>query len=107
VTRSHATVITYLYVFKKKKKKKGSSHAQCSMQFPYQGSRHPDGVTLSSKRVQTVFPLRVCEGKLESSRTLKSVWTCYHDVWTDATLNCPDKNMGSDFSELESAHNLS
>jgi hypothetical protein len=67
------------------------------------------------------------------------VWTCCHDVRTDATLNCsnildidgspdgiamasgwmlltnerpdallgcPDRNKGSDFSELESAQNL-
>jgi hypothetical protein len=39
----------------------------------YQGSRHLDGVALTSGRVQAVFPLRVCEGKHESSRTLKSI----------------------------------
>jgi hypothetical protein len=48
--------------------------------------------------------------------------TCYHDVWTDATLNisnlldsdgrldarqgCPDGILGSDFSEVEFAQNL-
>jgi hypothetical protein len=58
------------------------------MQFPYQRSRHPDGVALASGRVQAIFPLCVCEGKLESSRTLKCVRMCCHDVRTDATLNC-------------------
>jgi hypothetical protein len=28
-----------------------------------------------------------CTRTLESSRTLNSVRTCCHDVWTDATLN--------------------
>jgi hypothetical protein len=88
--------------------------------------------------VQTVLPCHPdgCTGMLEYSRTLKSVRMCFHDVRTDATLNCskpldtdgcldgiatssgwmlltdehleallirPDGNMGSDFSELESA----
>jgi hypothetical protein len=57
-------------------------------QFPYQGSRCPDDVSLESGRVLAVFPLRVCEGKLESSQTLKCVRSCCHDVQTDAILNC-------------------
>jgi len=76
---------------------------------PYQGW-HPDGVDLSSGRMQLSSHIRVCEGKpnspwtligirtvlpcrldrctgmLESSRTLKSIRTCCHDVRTDATL---------------------
>jgi hypothetical protein len=57
-------------------------------QFPYQGSRHPDGVALTYGRVKVVFSLRVWEGKLQSSQTLKSDQTCCRDVRTDATLNC-------------------
>jgi hypothetical protein len=39
--------------------------------------------------VQTVLPHHPdrCIRTLESSWTLKSVWTCCDDVWTDATLN--------------------
>jgi hypothetical protein len=79
-------------------------------QFPYQGSRHLDSVALTSGRVQDVFPLCACEGKLESSQTLKSVRMCCHDVRTDVTLNClkllnkdgrPDGNMEYDFTEFE------
>jgi hypothetical protein len=88
-------------------------------QVPYQGSRRPDGVVLTSERAQAVFPLHVWEGKLESSRTMKCVRTCCHDVRTDASLKLfdidgrPDAwlgrldgNMGSDFSELEYAQNF-
>jgi hypothetical protein len=34
------------------------------------------------------LPTPCLRSKAESSRTLKSVWTCCHDVWTDVTLNC-------------------
>jgi hypothetical protein len=41
-------------------------------------------------RVWTVLPCCPdgCTKTLESSRTLKSVWMCCHDVRTDVTLNC-------------------
>jgi hypothetical protein len=40
--------------------------------------------------IQTVLQRRLdgCTGILDSSRTLKSVRTCCHDVHMDATLNC-------------------
>jgi hypothetical protein len=57
-------------------------------QFPYQGSQRSDGVALASGWVQAVFPLRVCEGKLETSLTLTSIQSCCHDILMDATLNC-------------------
>jgi hypothetical protein len=124
---------------------------------PYEVWR-PDGVDLSSGRMQLSSHIRVYEGKLNSPRTLTGVHTvlpcrsdgctgmlkssqilysvCCHNVRTDATLNCsklldtdgsldgittssgrmrltnerpdallgrPNKNKGSDFSELESA----
>jgi hypothetical protein len=47
--------------------------------------KRPDGCKLS-------FPIRVCKGKLDSSRTLKSVWTCCPDVWTDATLSLSESS---------------
>jgi hypothetical protein len=88
------------------------------MQFPYHGSWRPDDVALASGQVQAIFPLCVCKGKLETSQTLKNVRTCCHDVQTDATFNCSklldtnerpdtwlgrvDRNMGSNFSKLES-----
>jgi hypothetical protein len=66
--------------------------------------------------------IHICEEKPNSSRTLKSVWTCCHDVRTNATLNysklfdtdgCPDTwlghpngNLRSNFSKLESTQNL-
>jgi hypothetical protein len=39
---------------------------------------------------QTILPHRPegCTRTLESSRTLKIVGTCFHDVQTDATLHC-------------------
>jgi len=102
------------------------------MQFPYQRSRRPDGVARLFGRVQAVFSLCVYKGKLESSRTLKSIRMCCHDVRTNATLNCSnlididgssdgiatsfgwmlltnersDGNKESDFSELKFAQNL-
>lgn len=78
---------------------------------PYQGWR-PDGVDMSSRRMQLSSHICICKGKpnssqtltgilkvlprrpdgctitLESSRTLKSIRTCCHDVRTDATFNC-------------------
>jgi hypothetical protein len=65
-------------------------------QFPYQGSWSPDGVALTSGRVQAIFSLRVCKGKLESSRTLKSVQTCCHDVWTAFGWCCPIIRMDAE-----------
>jgi hypothetical protein len=49
-------------------------------QFPYQGSQHPGDVALTSKWVQAIFPLCVCEEKLESSWTLKSIRKCCHET---------------------------
>jgi hypothetical protein len=42
----------------------GRMQSDC-MQFPYQGYRRLDDVTLASGRVQVVFPFRVCEGRLD------------------------------------------
>jgi hypothetical protein len=91
--------------------------------------------------VRTVLSRRPngCIGTLESSRTMNSIRTCFHNIRTDVTLNysklldtngssdsfatsfgrmlqadecpdtllvCPDGNMESNFSELESAQNL-
>jgi len=92
---------------------------------PYHESR-TDSVALSSRQMQLSSHICVCEGNSISCRTLMSIWTCCHDVQTDATLNClnlldtdgltnerlnallgrPDGNKGSEFSELEYAQNL-
>jgi len=86
----------------------------------------PGGIVTSSGWIHW------CTWTLDSSGTLKSVRTCCWDIQTDANLNysklldtdgspdsigtssrrilltdeCPDKNKGSDFSDLESAQNL-
>jgi hypothetical protein len=75
---------------------------------PYQGPR-PDGVALSSRRMQLSSHICVCEGNLISCRTLMS-------VRMDATLNYlnpldtdggrPNEILGSDFCELKFAQNL-
>jgi hypothetical protein len=88
---------------------------------PYQGPR-PDGVALSSERMQLYSHIHVCKGNSITCWTLMSVRTCCHDVRTDATLNCLnfldtdghpnawpsclDGILGSDFSKLEFAQNL-
>lgn len=76
-------------------------------------------IKATSERLQVVFPIRVCKGNMDSSRTLNSIWTmlpcrpdgCILECWavqnlldTDghpiASLARSDRNNGSNFWEV-------